>query len=816
MFGPAQSCYNALTFVIKAWQGYEGIFESLAELFEKCVEFLERLHYYARGKMDLKLTRVAAQHLQLFVEICDTSIKLRKKHLKLKMFTKQLFLGDAGIQDLLDKMGRLVDKERGLVTAQTFMFVNDIDGNVKALLEENREQKKEDEAKKWRQSIVKALGFDQTNLDRDKEPITSWLKMYNTYKSNLIDDTGKWILENQQFLAWIRGADSSSPILVLEGQNKTGKTFMMTNLLKHLRKLDILGAKDSISYFYLETNAKRSEARESALEVLSRSLLWQCVSAFEPLTKSVAQICDKVSEKGGFDNALDTWKQVFLQNSDREKMDNVFYILLDGLDDDIPAIMPLLQELSRDSMDRKLRLFLTAKPKTVEGLTSDPYITFDIIRIQENNSTDIEKYITYRMNMMDILKDEDRSGISEWRSQILTTLREKCAGDFFRLITSLDKIAKFDLAGDITGVLEKADETRTNQIDAEIQRLNKTRTTEEIVEINEIILWIITANQWLTVAEMEAVLSLMPDGSSIPPLTSLLPFDIKLKTKYPIFQIDHSGWVNWRSPEIEERIPRKTPDPTAETPVAELKEISDSEVEIMKHVLHTVCPPGLYEQFKFEDFLNEKKDARWKTFVCQDPDNAHIRIALTCLKVLTDKRNERTSSLLRYAGQALIYHLTSTDLSLADRSYKSKVGRLLLKLFTEEYAIDSLFWLSEKNISQKTWLNGEHEWLKDIRTWWLYSFDGVEEIARWFKDRVAMRDVHDPDGKQFVSAFNTATAHNRHEVLLAPAAKHIASHLLRSDSFSTRECWTVVFFLNGFVSKVRGMKTVFSQWCSAD
>jgi hypothetical protein len=216
-------CYNALTFVIEAWQGYEGTFANLAELLEKCVEFFERLQSY-QGRMDSRLARLASQNLRLFVEICDRTIKLRKKHTRFLRFTKQLFLNDDGVQDLLSMMDRLNSKEALLVTAQTYRIVSDSAGDVKLILETQKELKREDDAKKWRRSIAKALGFPGTTLDNDGEPVPTWQRAFDTRLNLLVDGTGTWWKTDDTFSHWATAQYPEEPILILSGAGGTGKT----------------------------------------------------------------------------------------------------------------------------------------------------------------------------------------------------------------------------------------------------------------------------------------------------------------------------------------------------------------------------------------------------------------------------------------------------------------------------------------------------------------------------------------------------------------------------------------------------------------
>ncbi|KAI1649310.1 uncharacterized protein F4817DRAFT_33587 [Daldinia loculata] len=831
VFAPAGMCYNALTFVIQAWQGYEGIFDNLAELLEKCTEFLERLESY-QGKMDKRLARVAVQNLRLFVEICDRTIKLRKKHNKLFAFTKQLFLNDNGIQDLLSYMDRLNSKEALLVNAQTYKIVSDSAGDIKLILDGQKEQKKEQELKKWRAAIAKALGFPSTSLDKDEEPIPSWQKTFDARKNMLVDDTGKWILEDQAFLEWTDSKSFKKPVMVLGGRNGSGKTSAMANTMKYLRKISQVGPASRIvtPYFFVDVDKKKSDDEDTStvLELVSRALLWQISIAYEAMTKSVYQILERTPE---FDGSLDLWQQLFINNKERMNPDTAFVLFIDNFDE---TLIPLLEKLTSGVIGRKTRVFLTARPQMFsEWLEKEKGIGFNMIPISEHNSDDIDKYIASRMDSMPILKDPGRPGIPEWREKILRTLRFKCAGDYFKLNSSLDALAKVDLIDDINEVLAKADRTRVDQIDAELQRLNNSRTIKEIQEINEIILWIETGRRWLTINMMEDLLSVKYRNSSVAqlpnpiiPLTrrktdspniesiaqeatpktltiSLLPFAQKLAEKYPIFAVKDSGYIDWRSPEIKDRIKSKGSDPDAVMDVAASgpQIIQESEIAIVKHFLNNVCPPELYERLEFEHFFRKKLGAKHREYICLDPDNADIKAAIACLTILTEEELRNNRSLRQYGRNWLLDHLKEVDLSAADRDLKAQVGPLLVKLFTEECGIDSLFWPFELGVSKQTWEDGENMDIRYTRIEWVYSTAGVQEVSRWLHDSsVTKRITSDHPGASFVAEVKSSA--NLHKTVLSYAAKHLADHLFLRVEFLNRHFRCASCFIRGYLSRL--------------
>ncbi|KAI0433793.1 hypothetical protein F5Y09DRAFT_298217 [Xylaria sp. FL1042] len=834
VFAPAGMCYNALTFVIQAWQGYEGTFANLAELLEKCMEFFERLQSY-QGRMDGRLTRLASQNLKLFVEICSRIIKLRKKHSRFLRFTQQLFLNDDGVQDLLAMMDRLNSKEAMLVGAQTYRLVSDSAGDVKLILENQRELKREDEAKRWRRSIAKALGFPGTALDNDGEPVPAWQRAFDTRLNSLVEGTGGWWKTDDTFSHWATAQYPEESILVLSGPGGTGKTSMMANTIKSIRRLGSEAPSSRVvaAYYFADGDKRKADDEDESgcLQRVSRTLLWQLATSYEAMTKSVASAVERAPH---FDGALDLWDQLFFNNRELQNSNTIFYIFIDTLD---PELVPLFQKHSKLAEQSKIRVFLTARPELVAGyLAPADGVAFADVPITKRNSQDVEKYIVSQMNNMQMLRDAGRQGISEWRQVIMNELRDKCEGDYFKLNTSLAALAKVDLIEDIREVLRDAGKPRMDQIKAELRRLNNTRTLKEIREINEIILWIDNGRRYFPIEMMDAILSVKHRRPSVtlrsdqaPPLMrrqtssaliksgeaeepaalttiSLLPLAQKLREKYPIFSVTDSGVVDWRNSEIRSQIPARDgqQDATLDGESSSRSQvIQESEVNIIRHFLSNVCPEELFKRFEFDEFFNEKLGARLKEFIHLDPDNAHIRIVYTCLLILTDSGLMGHEALHHYAMYWLLEHLQAVDLSAADRTLKAQVGPLLVRLFTEDCGIDSLFWSFDANVSMKTWEQGEAVFLREARIEWLYSTAGVRELERWLNDSSVTKSIADEDHKNFVAAVK-APAANLHEAIFSHAARRMARHFFIEIEFLKRHFIAAACFLRGYLARLEG------------
>lgn len=784
------------------------MFESLTGLLEQCVEFLDRLTYYAKSGMDAKLTKVACRHLQLFVEICDRALKLSQKRYKIMAFTKQLFLIDDGVKDLLAQMKNLVGEEHRLVSAHTFKSSNEAaansrdnlalakkaDAKLDAVMNDKNEQRRAEETRKWKRAVITALDFEQSEFNsttqEPKEPNERWRDVWRKNRE-VTEGTGDWISKHQSFMSWIRGTSSS--ILGIEGGDGTGKTILAANIIMLLQKpnpVGVLNSRAVVAYYFLEADSKATVDKKEIGYSVSKSLLWQLAKEDTPFLKSVALICEKTKT---FRNHQDVWTQLVLENNDRINQDSVFFVVIDGLGGDIAVLTELLQKLSTDPTRHRTRVLLTGKPSTFEILGRMEGVKFDKIALECSNAHDVELYIRARLDKIDILKDRDQPNVLEMREKIFNTLRET-TGDYFKLGSVLDNIAKSSGdVGEIDGYLDMAGQTGREQLMKEIEQLNKTRSEKEIDEINEIIRWVNSSRHWQEPSQMEAVLALRT-GNESSQQTSLLSLRSKISTKYSLFSLV-DGFVDYKLPEWKESIPHKGGKRNVDGILNGPEKIHPAEINMLRHYLSSICPNGVYDKFGFDDFFNHKLTQK-SSYIWQDPDNSEITLALRCLTCLVEQRTDTTRRMHSYAHNHLYSHLKFTDLSLADRELKAEVGEKLVKLFTTGYGIDSLLYLDPVSDMQEESIYSP----KTIpQNWepWLFSEDGVDLLSTWFKDSAVLERVKETE---FVVAYNAADA-NRRDLLFTLGLEQAATRLFREES-SKRQSLDAFMLLASYLQKV--------------
>ncbi|PLB45749.1 hypothetical protein P170DRAFT_439473 [Aspergillus steynii IBT 23096] len=749
--------------------------------------------------MDARLAKVACQHLQLFVEICDRTIKLRhSKRRKLMVFSKLFFLNDNDIQDLLDKMDSLVDREGRLVTAQTFRFASQaamgtkenlaisraVNSKIDMLLANRSEQMKETDTQRRRDLILKKLAFDENKLERGRhEPDPLWQRAYQNIRRLVVPGTGQWCFSEPLFVAWERNQEMSPPILGIEGVEGSGKSYLASTIIRRLRNrssVDSCGSRTLLAFYFLEGDSKEELKRTNHLDLIIKSLVWQFTQADASYLRLAANVCEETS-----DLDPDEIPDYFLFNKDLARViDATFFIVIDGIGDIVgDALIRFLRRVSTLTADhQRVRVLLTGRPRAFEQLGSVKGMSFEKISISTKNRSDVEKYTQSRMNHIEALKDTRRMGIPELRRKICDTLCEKTAGDYFRINTILKHISTLDYVHDIDQVLEDAGKERSEQIQGEIEKLNQTLDSKEIAEVNEIILWILYGREWFKPRQMAAVLY-QRSGD-----LSLLPLETKLQIKYSLFEVDSDGDIDFRSYEIAELIPERSQslDSDREDSTSTTKKVKSSEVTIVRHFLNTVCPPDLYDRFEFEPFFEQKLRGKGGHIYRDDKDMAEVKLAVTCLRILTEKRDGRREILRPYAVSYVLQHLSSVDLAFVDREWKTAVGPRLLKLFTDEASTDALLWTNDlEKAATFAW---------HARSAWLDSDGGVTEVLRWFRDSAVVSSISNPRARAWVSSLVSSTSPQMD--LLKSFVDRMAVHWLREASPQPLACSAFSFLFD--------------------
>jgi hypothetical protein len=590
-------------------------------------------------------------------------------------------------------------------------------------------------------------------------------------------------MTDPQFATWADRKAIGQPILALEANAGFGKSYLCSSVIRHLSHLYPSSRYDfrvSIAYHFFQTdkddNKDKDKDKDSVNKAL-RALIWQLAQNDPVYQKSVAAACDKPEE---FANSIELWKQLVVKLS--PKIDAMFFIVLDGIDDaETESGKPLL-EMFRDVLliaDEKrplsIRLFVTGRPKAFAEIQKASNISIPSIHLGVRNEDDILKYVDARMDSMDILKKSDQDDIRELRSRIRTDLTEGAQGDFFKLNYMLTEISTKRRRKEIEEVLEHAGEDRQDTIAREIDRLNKTLGQEDIQDLNELLAWVIGSKQWPTIRQLEAVL-LVKNGES-----SLVPLEEQIRDKYTaLLDIWNDGeTVSLQSDSIVEYLRTKSAAAAQDQASGGTTSVHPSEVAIVKRFLRNVCDDDLFNKLGFEEFFKSKL-VNHNASINVDPENFDIPILISCLKAICGEPKDETMPLFDYAFYWLPDHLDGVDLALAAPDPKSQIGSLLIRLFADEECINR-WWIEDR-----MWM----------RAPWVYADENVDTALKWFKDSAVVKGLSD-EHKEWVNGLTSNSKPD--DDLLKPLAVIMAKRWTQTAGWSVSDLF---FFLHGFITKV--------------
>ncbi|KAI8295398.1 hypothetical protein K4K56_012031 [Colletotrichum sp. SAR 10_98] len=713
-------CYNALTFVICVYQGYNGIFESLAQLLVGFVGFFGRFeNYITIQRLDIKLKLVACEQLNLFVDICDYALNLRHStFLKAKAVVKVFLFKDDGVQGFLQRMQRLDKEESGLIQTETLAVAHNLDKTLqdsknslkdwtqtfedwkehvmKSLieqLEDRVEQRAEKDTKKWKQMLVRVLVWPEEDLkvsSDEKVPTHVWeLSWQRHMAKKTVEGAGGWLDSHKVFNDWAEGKTSDAVVLGIEGAEGTGKSQLTANIITRLKRKH--GQSSPVAYYFLERDSKGGAASKSdTLATVTRSLIWQLAEPYLPFLKSAAGICDS---KQVISDPFEMWKHMLVENKDRANWNTTFFIILDGfIEEDHAKSLKKLLSLLKKSPDtcRKTRILLTGTSEWLAKLGPKKSMGLQTIKLGDENPKDIELFIEERMNQMELLKDSSNDKVSQVRQRVIDALKKATGGDYRKLDTVLTEISEKENDQEIDSCLTRAGNAAAEQITAIMQKINRKSSPQEISDMNEMVIWV-TYGRGLTPLQLEGALALKNRASITtksatseepqphdPPITLFTSLESKIKKrKFSLFDLTETAGqavVTFAgSIDAEEAKKRllKANEPYGD---GDAQHFHPTEVDMIEHYLKTVCPDDVYKKFGFEEFLSQKR-VRNQNRIFLDPGNAEITLSLRCLQCLVEGSTEKTKLLHDYAADQLEASLKAGNLGFKLTELTSKYAQ---------------------------------------------------------------------------------------------------------------------------------------------
>lgn len=679
--------------------------------------------------MTAGLTRLSCDVLRFFAEVCEKALRIRNDRLfKLKTMTMGAFLDMNDFSDMLDTMDQFTKKESlevALANLETAREARDLAKANNNILEQNeseRVQQKKD--KTDRRRLLDTLNFEVTDETWNRfelAPIATWGTTWQRIRDHCVEGTGKWLLEDDLFKGWEK-VDGDSPILGIVGPQASGKSYLASTIISHLRSNGPnkeSSTRSSVAFFFLD-----SKSANSSINVLGKAIIWQFAASDASYMQSAAATCEKTHIE-----TKDLLTKLLLDNyKELKSVDTNFYIVINKLGDKDgfvhEGILDFLQKLSKTGKKSSVRVVFTTTQMTIDKLkkhgVSCPTIPM------EGNKKDLELYIDARLDRFPLLSDRDDEQVMRIRQEVQSKLQNQPQGNYYMISNILDQISLLDLDKDIYEALDGAKNTLSHNIRADVEKLNKSRTPQELEEINEVILWVTSAREKMTAEKMKAVLQFHNKA------TSLLRLEDRLR-RFLLFEIDNDGLVNFRTATILEHIPVRLAKAKARRDNNEM--VNKSEIGILNHFLGNVCPPGLIEKLQLKEHFEKALEPQEEEIFQEDENTANFKLASACIFVLANEDGKDLRILRGYAGRQLVGHMANVNnLAMIDPKLKQGVGTNLLKLFRTGYAIDNLLWAKKRHPELPPWIFDERT--INLICSWIIDISSVDKLGDDWRKQV--------------------------------------------------------------------------------
>jgi hypothetical protein len=499
-------------------------------------------------KIDPALYTAVHKIMISFVDVCALALTLKDGSWfhRTKATTKMVVLNnDSGISKALDEFKDLVERHSKIQGTVTLKYVMDNRTDLQKLLFiANDMNAKVENTEKGVNTLVgaedsrKLEEIRKANLETLRTMLSISIEVTQAFKSTrdhywdtCVEGSGKWILEETKYRDWLTASVPSSPMLLLTGDNRSGKSVLMSRISYQLQSQAVelvekastgttTARKSIVAYHFFPSKSDKSSKDKEQRPTMTalKCLALQVAEQDSGYLKTAAAFCKSKSESYFKDMASATqlWQDLKLGAPERELK---YFFLLDGLDqvsddtaEELCQVLKFLQESFKSSGLSPVKVFLSCHADVLRRDTPDTIreVFRDVpeIDIGAYNEGDIRLYIASELKRRELLQgsDEKSRNLRESMLERLPTL-----GDFYKVEAVLSRIGDGVEQGftfeELTVTLEEGFRDPKTIAENEVKLLRTKLNSREIDELNELLLWTMAAVVPLNLEQLEAALA---------------------------------------------------------------------------------------------------------------------------------------------------------------------------------------------------------------------------------------------------------------------------------------------------------------------
>ena len=312
--------------------------------------------------------------------------------------------------------------------------------------------------------------------------------------ANILDSqmegSGRWLIENPNFLGWRSGLEAQPKLFWLTGNPATGKSTLAGHIVRHLEQMN----GDCASFFF-----KHHTAGRSTISDMLCSLAWQMASLNTEIQHGLlAMMNEDVAIDRTDERSL--WRTVFVSRIFRVYLRQPLFWVIDSIDESTrpTALFPLLAKIDAQF---PLLVFVTSRPSLAleRALAHDQIPLYNEVITHDRSLRDIALYVKARAHMFTCESDCAREKLVEG-------ILEKSNGNFLWATLVVRELEGAMSEQRVQDVLESVPE-EINELYARIFKQLMVSPKEAKV-VATILRWIVCASRPLSVEELKEVLRL--------------------------------------------------------------------------------------------------------------------------------------------------------------------------------------------------------------------------------------------------------------------------------------------------------------------
>ncbi|KAL5598538.1 hypothetical protein BROUX41_003532 [Berkeleyomyces rouxiae] len=722
-FAPSLAIFTATRLIMGAAEGVSQTYDAIVDMFQRLQSFTTRLHFYAREIMSPQLRTKCVEIMAVLFEVMLAALTEIKRG-RVNSYFRRLAGKDSPVQAIIDRLDTVVEDEAGLVMAETLAEIkrtiavqHQIEMELKKLNNDSRERSMLSNRVKVKDILHPSVYSEDRfrYLDKSRTP-----------------GTGDWLVQDSSFQSWFNGENQ---FLWLSGNPGTGKSYLAVRVISWISEQiskSEQASLDSFAYFFFRDNRPETRSVHQAI----RDLAHQLAEDDDLYSKTLLHNLQSEDEIKTIPSAFNQLLRAPISTDTRRR---TVYLILDGIDEAESSELKLLFEVLRDigsihqgsvSQSVSLQVLITGRPTLQDRVMSlkemNNISLSQIIITTERASKDVKIFIAEEVKRLRILKRTDETT----KQKIISLLSDKVGGLFILAQFMLSDINNSTHMSSIFESVQQYPPRAEDMLRQTIARLQASLNAEQIHDLNEILIWVTSAQETLKLSEIMATFELR---FGAPPLN----LEETLRGPYSCFfaLIREDGLT---TAELVKQL--EGTNPTKFSPSLPDAEESATDDKNTSRSFDYIAQPN----FQFDSnirktdvtFFHASITEFFRTGCVPAPttdgkpgigfnsSQASLHILKTCLQVLTAPRTVAVSgkqkqmilggNLWRYASWYWQEHLVAVDKSQISALDKQEIGRCLIKLLTQRRFV--LGWTQEEE-SLKLFTDANmvclSEWMSD-------------------------------------------------------------------------------------------------------